>query len=924
MQNRHLSRHARDRFTLESLRFPNLASAKTVAAQMNVSPGDLYALGLIDEALRILLEHHAAPAQLSSAASFLDGKVGAPLVHETQVTFVSEFPTKPVYEGRLKADEYLESPAPSPAEKKPAVNSVEELLLVNLHNTNPAAQPLTELFDDKPLEKTAYEKMIKELGEYFRQMAESQGRGESLIDILRAPALASPHSLEGQLEFIIKRWGSVLGDEFVQRLLRAMDFVREDAIRHRGPVEFKSTAEVPTYAGYPEYERYSPDKDWMPRVVLIAKNAYVWLDQLSKKYQRDISHLDQVPDEELDILARRGFTGLWLIGLWERSRASQKMKQRMGQQDAVASAYSLNSYDIASDLGGWGALENLRWRAWGRGIRLSADMVPNHMGIDSRWVIEHPDWFLSLDQTPYPSYTFNSENLMDDPRVGVILEDHYYDHSDAAVVFKRFDRTTGDVRYIYHGNDGTSFPWNDTAQLNYLKAEVREAVIQTILHVARNFPIIRFDAAMTLAKKHIQRLWFPEPGAGGAIPSRSERGISRADFEAAMPEEFWREVVDRVAAEVPDTLLLAEAFWLMEGYFVRTLGMHRVYNSAFMHMLRDEDNAKYRMAIKNTLEFDPRILQRYVNFMSNPDEKTAVEQFGKAEKYFGVCVLLSTLPGLPMFGHGQVEGFNEKYGMEYRYAKWDESPDEGFVRYHEQIISPLLHRRRVFAGVENFMLYDLFTPAGHVDENAFAYSNRTGDERGLVIYHNRFADTRGWIRVSAAYLENGQLRQKSLAEGLGLPGDGFVIFRDGITNLEYIRSCRELAEKGMYIELGAYKCHTFLDFRFVDGGQWAEINHSLNGAGVSSVQAKWEEMFGVKQEVVEESVIKEEKKPAKKRAAVKQVVAKKPMVKQATGGKEKPSKKVSVKKPAVKQTAKKKVVTKTGTKKVVIRKKAGG
>ena len=61
-----------------------------------------------------------------------------------------------------------------------------------------------------------------------------------------------------------------------------------------------------------------------------------------------------------------------------------------------------------------------------------------------------------------------------------------------------------------------------------------------------------------------------------------------------MPVEFWREVVDRVAAEVPGTLLLAEAFWMMEGYFVRTLGMHRVYNSAFMNLLRDEDNEHYR------------------------------------------------------------------------------------------------------------------------------------------------------------------------------------------------------------------------------------------------------------------------------------------------------------------------------------------
>ena len=63
------------------------------------------------------------------------------------------------------------------------------------------------------------------------------------------------------------------------------------------------------------------------------------------------------------------------------------------------------------------------------------------------------------------------------------------------MVFKRVDRWTGEARYIYHGNDGTSFPWNDTAQLNYLSAATREAVIQTIFHVARKFSIIRFDAA---------------------------------------------------------------------------------------------------------------------------------------------------------------------------------------------------------------------------------------------------------------------------------------------------------------------------------------------------------------------------------------------------------------------------------------------
>jgi len=196
------------------------------------------------------------------------------------------------------------------------------------------------------------------------------------------------------------------------------------------------------------------------------------------------------------------------------------------------------------------------------------------------------------------------------------------------VVFKRYDHGNGQTKYIYHGNDGTSMPWNDTAQLNYLDPTVREAVIQTILEVARKFPIIRFDAAMTLTKKHYQRLWFPQPGTGGDIPSRADHAMTREEFDRAMPEEFWREVVERVAKEVPDTLLLAEAFWLMEGYFVRTLGMHRVYNSAYMNMLRNEENDKYRQLIKNTLVYDPQILKRYVNFMNNPDEKTAVEQLG--------------------------------------------------------------------------------------------------------------------------------------------------------------------------------------------------------------------------------------------------------------------------------------------------------
>ncbi len=906
--------------------FGDLSSARAFAAQMSalrtdpVPATDLYAISLLDEAYHLILEYYYS--RYSNVWARAMGALRSTLGSSYELTFIKfteEFPPIPVFLGEQSADIHLSTDAAHEA-------ALEEMLLVNNANHNPALLPYKDLFDDSVMDGSAYKEFMIRLLEFLASQPglgnEDPSRGDTLPEILLAPIKASPNSIEGQLRFMIEKWGHILGEAFSSRILRGLDYIHEEVIRHQGPHDFKPQAQVHTFTSRDDadYERFSQDKDWMPELVLIAKNTHVWLHQLSKKYQREIRTLDQIPNEELDLLASHGFTGLWLIGLWERSRASQKIKQRMGQEDAVASAYSLFSYDIASDLGGWDALNNLRARAWERKIRLSADMVPNHMGIDSAWVVEHPDWFLSIPHAPYPSYSFKSENLSDDLRVGIYLEDHYYDRTDAAVVFQRRDLQTGDLRYIYHGNDGTSFPWNDTAQLDYTKAQVREAVIQTILHVAHNFPVIRFDAAMTLAKKHIQRLWFPEPGAGGAIPSRSQFGLTREEFDALLPNEFWREVVDRVAAEVPDTLLLAEAFWLMEGYFVRTLGMHRVYNSAFMHMLRDEDNAKYRLAIKNTLEFDPQILKRYVNFMNNPDEKTAVEQFGSGDKYFGIATLLSTLPGLPMFGHGQVEGYAEKYGMEFRRPKWDEQPDEGLIRGHEWKIFPLLHHRYLFADVEQFLLYDFFTANGSVDENVFAYSNMHGEQRALVIYHNKFGDTRGWVKSSAAYMDkrSGDLRQKSLCEGLGIPYEGYVIFKDYVTHLEYIRSCDDLWFKGLYVELGAYQQHVFMDWRFVEDERWETVCEALNGAGMESIQAKWDEIFGN----VSSS---EAEKPGKAATGKRPATGKKPIAKKTaakTKTVKKPAVRKAVKKPAAKSAVKpKKAVVKKTAVKAAVKKK---
>jgi glycosidase len=831
-----------------------LTAARDRDGEPAVSAGEVAALAALDAALhRLVAEEQAAGrADLGATMAAVDSALGEGAVAKVDREWRGHFSDGRGHAARAVAG-------------LPGPELLAEVLVLAALNEDPAATGVRELVDDTPLrDGTAYEAVVDEAERQLggraadgggtdtrggrgrgagaqrggrRRGAAAGSTGEAadadgagggtgalgpeapLPARLREPMLRAPGSLAAQLRWIREHWPAIASDPaLARRIDLALDVLAEEA----RALELKAAGdhfggplvvETPDYRGLDsDAIAFSSDTDWMPSVVLLAKSTYVWLEQLARRFERPVQTLADVPDEELDRLASLGVTGLWLIGLWQRSRASADIKRRRGDADAVASAYAIDDYRIADELGGEPAFEDLKARAWSRGIRMAADMVPNHMGIDSRWVIDHPERFISLGEPPYPAYGFGGPDLSDDPRVEIQIEDHYWDGTDAAVVFRRRDRQSGEERFVYHGNDGTSYPWNDTAQLDYLKADVREAVIQTILEVARRAPILRFDAAMVLARRHIRRLWFPEPGAGGAIPSRAEHALPNAEFNRRMPAEFWREVVDRVAVDAPGTLLLAEAFWLLEGYFVRTLGMHRVYNSAFMHMLRDEDNAGYRKVMRDTLEFDPAILARFVNFLTNPDERPAAEQFGTTDKAFSAATLLATLPGLPMFGHGQVEGFRERYGMEFRKARWDEPVDQSHADHFAWAIVPLLRRRAAFSGTTDFHLYDARVDGGEVDENVYAYSNGRGADRSLVLVNHRYGDTTVRIDRSVAAAAPGgsggsELTSVRLADALALEGgdDAVVRFVDHRSGFEIGTTAGDIRREGLRVTLGPYE-----------------------------------------------------------------------------------------------------------------------
>jgi glycosidase len=814
----------------------DISAARNFALWHQSSGAEVYLFTLLTAAARQMARHYLVQLDLQPGLDTVDlaGTTHAlPELHTAYRAFLHCYPRKEL--------ENASAPVATTAEILSRQRLLAEIFILDALLDNPATQAFQDLFDDTELSSLCdYHALIEQLTTLPKPSAKNEIWEQSLPELLRAPMRATPHSLAEQIAYIALHWAPWLPESIIMDMQLAGAIAAEENRPHLpGP----GPSPTPLFGkddGSDAPSAFTADIDWMSNSVLLAKSIYVWLDQLSSRYQRAITTLADIPDEELACLANWGFNALWLIGIWERSGASKRIKQLSGNPEAEASAYALHAHRVAAELGGESALQDFEKRCHNHGIRLACDVVPNHTGIDSEWVRQHPDWFLQTDQPPYPAYRFSGPDLCDAAEISIRIEDGYWDHSDAAVVCEHYTHHTGERRYLYHGNDGTHMPWNDTAQLNFLLPEVRQAMSDLIVSIAQRFSLIRFDAAMTLARKHFRRLWFPPPGGSAGVPSRSAFWMSDADFDKAFPVEFWREVVDRINREAPDTLLIAEAFWLMESYFVRNLGMHRVYNSAFMNMLKREENAKYRKILKDTLAYNPEIMKRYVNFMNNPDEATAVEQFGKGDKYFGVATLLATFPGLPMFGHGQIEGYREKYGMEYRRAYWDEAPDTGFVAHHERQIFPLLRIRQLFSGVENFSLYD-FAAAQGVDENVYAFSNGPAGQKVLVIYNNSEHRTQGRLHHAAPKAtpeqEGVAHPMPPLWQELGLVPEngGYCRFRN-LQGAEYLRPVEPLTD-GLELQLAAYEHQVFHDFQLLDdaNGDWENLHHKLQGRAVDNL-----------------------------------------------------------------------------------------
>ena len=107
--------------------------------------------------------------------------------------------------------------------------------------------------------------------DFFKSEKKFGPENQFIFDLLRAPILANPDSLEAQLRFIKEKWGMLLSDKFLDRILGGMDFLEEEnkiVFGGGGPVlvpkyQAQGLGDNLAYGTF-ESERFTADLDWMP------------------------------------------------------------------------------------------------------------------------------------------------------------------------------------------------------------------------------------------------------------------------------------------------------------------------------------------------------------------------------------------------------------------------------------------------------------------------------------------------------------------------------------------------------------------------------------------------------------------------------------------------------------------------------------
>lgn len=479
-------------------------------------------------------------------------------------------------------------------------------------------------------------------------------------------------------------------------------------------------------------------------------NTWVWLNTLSRKYKKPIT-LSNVPNSALDELTRTGIDMVWLMGVWKRSpwgrkNALQYKHEYVGalpditDDDVIGSAYSIGDYRVDERIGGRSGLASLRKRLKERGVKLMLDFVPNHVGKDHRWVYE-------------PGY---------------IVEGKPEDLRNRSSDFFAVKLPDGKEQVLAHGRDPLFPGWSDTAQLNIFNPALRREVISTLLDIASQCDGVRCDMAMLLISDIFANTW-------------------RGYVGAALPTEFWREIIPAVKELHPNFIFTAEVYWNKE-YDVIQQGFDFAYDKVLYDRIVENDVQKLRQHLVAGLDYQRHMMR----FIENHDEPRAFARLGP-QRSFPAATLICTLPGATLLHDGQFTGRTVKLPVQIT-----RQPEEAHVKELEAYYRRLLEETRdpIYQEGEWYLFEIHPAWAGNITHfNMLGYGWRNPESGAYRLIVVNLTQYRSQGRVHLGHWK-------------WLDGKTWRLF-DVTDGAEYDRHGGEMTKQGLYIDLEPYESHIF-------------------------------------------------------------------------------------------------------------------
>ncbi len=370
--------------------------------------------------------------------------------------------------------------------------------------------------------------------------------------------------------------------------------------------------------------------------------------------QKGYRSFDDFTDKEIQEIVGRGFNTLWIMGVWEESEFSRIIHQRrkdLPDGEVFGSKYAIPDYVLNKNLGDERSLREFVKRAKARGLRIMLDFIPNHRAIDSPLIDQHPEWFIHLKQAPKRSDAKS-----------------YFEHQlpDGTKIWVAY------ANGIYKG-----VPLTDLAQFNLFDP----GALQHLLDSARNVAGLsgggglRIDDLVSLFPQEYRARWYPHLSMK-AFDQKIDQLCLQVFGQRPKHSGFVLEpVLALIKKDHPDIKFFGETYREQHQLW-QDVGFDLTYNKLIFDRLvwgfrRDLDWMDFKDYVfgKGFHETTTRdYCFKSVYFLENHDENKRIIQRVKREfkkneidprildasKLLAACI--TTIPGVPMFYIGQIEG----------------------------------------------------------------------------------------------------------------------------------------------------------------------------------------------------------------------------------------------------------------------------